>query len=211
MLVSIEQAQKVYDLVGAGLVSGLGQPVPGQMCVEAAICLAMGDAWGDTPTCVGDADRQFSITLNDTTWSSPEARAKGMRSLSIAQLGSAELSAAQTLEWVRLLSLGVVNRIVPIALRAAAAIHPDQKHRQALEIAAVECSNSAADSAYGAARSAADSARSAADSAYWARSAADWAAKRDEVLTIMADIAVDAYRQIQAPGIALLDALVPRG
>ena len=35
-------ALKVRDTVAAGLSNGLGNPEPGQMCVEAAVCYALG-------------------------------------------------------------------------------------------------------------------------------------------------------------------------
>ena len=42
MKITAEIATKVRDLVAAGLVSGKGRPVPGEMCVEAAVCHALG-------------------------------------------------------------------------------------------------------------------------------------------------------------------------
>ncbi len=36
------KARKLLEVVDAGLCSGLGEPIPGQMCVEAAICFALG-------------------------------------------------------------------------------------------------------------------------------------------------------------------------
>lgn len=35
-------AKKVLETVDAGLCSGLGNPKPGEMCVEAAVCFAYG-------------------------------------------------------------------------------------------------------------------------------------------------------------------------
>jgi hypothetical protein len=40
-------ARRVIEVVDAGLVRGVGDPVPGQMCVEAAINYAMGLPHGD--------------------------------------------------------------------------------------------------------------------------------------------------------------------
>src|SRR5665213_3634004 len=84
-----EIAAKVLATVDAGLCSGVGNPVPGQMCVEAAVCYALGQEHGDEPVCVSPALRQFKIGLNDAAWSSNEARAKGMRRLALIQLGTA--------------------------------------------------------------------------------------------------------------------------
>jgi hypothetical protein len=86
--ISREIAVKVLETVDAGLVAGLGRPVPGQMCVEAAVCYAMGLPHGDDPSCVAEALRAFKIRLNDSSWSSEAARAKGMRRLALVQLGS---------------------------------------------------------------------------------------------------------------------------
>src|SRR5271157_2318609 len=82
-------ARKVLETVDAGLVNGVGVPVPGQMCVEAAVCYALGLPHGDDPACVAPALRMLKIRLNDANWSSPASRAAGMRRLAVAQLGSA--------------------------------------------------------------------------------------------------------------------------
>ena len=37
-----EIAQKVLNTVDAGLTKGIGESIPGQMCVEAAVCFALG-------------------------------------------------------------------------------------------------------------------------------------------------------------------------
>ena len=60
----------------------------GQMCVEAAVCYALDLPHGDDPGCVAESVRRFKIRLNDASWSSPRARADGLRDLGIAQLGS---------------------------------------------------------------------------------------------------------------------------
>src|SRR5690349_4673650 len=84
-------AKKVLETVDAGLCRGMGEPVPGQMCVEAAVCYALGLPHSDNPPCVGEAIRSFKIQLNDSCWSSNAARAKGMRRVAVAQLGSIEV------------------------------------------------------------------------------------------------------------------------
>src|SRR5690242_2169860 len=84
-----EIAAKVLATVDAGLVNGVGKPVPGQMCVEAAVCFALGLPHGDEPPCVAPALRSLKIRLNDSAWSSAQARATGLRRLALAQLGSA--------------------------------------------------------------------------------------------------------------------------
>src|SRR5208283_3451708 len=84
-----EVAKRVIEVVDAGLASGVGNPVLGQMCVEAAVCYALGLPHGDDPECVAPALRSLKIRLNDSNWSSPNSRAAGMRRLAVAQLGSA--------------------------------------------------------------------------------------------------------------------------
>src|SRR5688572_33015278 len=110
-------AKKVLWVVDQGLVHGLGVPEPGKLCVEAAVCYAMGLPHSDEPSCVGKAVRAFKIRLNDSRWSSNEARTKGMRKLAIAQLGSEEIDQQA---FAKLVCEGAIRRIVPIALRAAA-------------------------------------------------------------------------------------------
>ena len=90
MKLSKKLVSTILETIDAGLVQGLGAPVPGKMCVEAAICYALGLPHGDDPGCVSAAVRSLKIALNDAQWSSNEARAKGMRRLAIAQLGTKE-------------------------------------------------------------------------------------------------------------------------
>lgn len=90
MKLARRHARKVLEVVDAGLSQGLGEPIPGQMCIEAAVCYALGLPHGDEPPCVAKAVREFKIILNDTNcWKTPEDRAAGLRRLAIAQLGSA--------------------------------------------------------------------------------------------------------------------------
>lgn len=83
-------AKKVNEVVSKGLVCGLGTQEPGKMCVEAAVCYAMGLEHSDQPSCVDGEVRTFKIFLNDNDWSSNMARAKGLKKVAIAQLGSVQ-------------------------------------------------------------------------------------------------------------------------
>src|SRR5690349_21116859 len=77
-----------YNAIFArGLCRGVGER-GSQMCVEAALCEALGLPHGDDPKCVAQSVRAYKIALNDKQWSSPEARAKGLYKLGLAQLGS---------------------------------------------------------------------------------------------------------------------------
>jgi hypothetical protein len=81
-------ARRVLEVVDAGLTVGIGKPTPGQMCVEAAVCFALDEPHGDNPSCVSPVVRALKTRLNDSHWSSDTARAKGMRRVAIAQLGT---------------------------------------------------------------------------------------------------------------------------
>jgi hypothetical protein len=174
-------AKKVLKTVDCGLVSGLGVPKPGEMCIEAAVAFAMGEGHNDRPSCVGDAVRAFKITLNDAAWSSPTARAAGMRAIAIAQLGSNRID---QVEFAKLLALATVKILLPKTLRTLAALF-EGAIKEALLGSAEKCSvvgdlsaaESAAKSAESAAKSAAWSAESAAKSAASAAKSAAWSAK----------------------------------
>ena len=182
-----EQRQKLIDIVNAGLVSGLGEAKAGSLCVEAAICLAMGEPHSDHPSCVAAPDRDFAIRINDAPWSSTEARAKALLPLALAQLGTAGSDRGP---WVRRVVEGTIRRIVPIALRAAASAHPDEQHRAALEAAAVRCEREGT-------RGAAAAAEDAAYAAY-AYAAAAYAAADDAAAAAYAADAARAARAARA-------------
>ena len=174
-------ARKIVELVDCGLVKGKGVQEPGKMCVEAAVCCALGLPHSDDPPCVGKSVREFKISLNDSDWSSDMARAKGLRRLAIAQLGSDALN--QT-EFVTNLQRAVIKYVVPAALRSAASCHPDQSHKEALEAEAVKCADEGTESA---AESAWSAAESAAESAAWSAAGADfWKAAAATLLKLLA-------------------------
>lgn len=103
---------RVLDIVDQGLCSGMGKPIPGQMCVEAAVCYAMGMEHDDEPTCVDEDVRDAKIALNDMKWPSREERAKGMRRIAVAQLGSDEINGFR-----EFLQEAVINNIAIPALK----------------------------------------------------------------------------------------------
>jgi hypothetical protein len=171
MEITEQIAATVLTVVDAGLVSGMGEPVPGQMCVEAAVCYAMGLPHSDNPTCVSPALRRFKIRLNDASWSSPAARAAGMRRLALVQLGSAGV--LDDREFARRVAEMTIRTVVPVALRAAARRAP--AHAAALEAAAVRCEREGTEASAREARAAAAYAADAA-AAYAAYAAAAYAA-----------------------------------
>jgi hypothetical protein len=190
-----QTAIKILDLLKYGLCKGKGIPAPGKMCVEAAVCYALGLPHSDNPPCVSPAVRAFKITLNDSRWSSNETRAKGLRRIAIAQLGS---NSIDEVLFVKELARLTIKIIVPIALRAAAKLHSQQNHKEALENVALICerdedkaaAEAAADAAADAADAAADAAAQTAD--YAARAAARAAAEAACAADTAADATADA-------------------
>jgi hypothetical protein len=190
-----ETAERIIDLLRHGLCSGLGEPIHGQMCVDALVCYAQGLPHSDEPICVSSAVRAFKIKLNDSSWSSNQARAAGMKRLAIAQLNSA--GAINDQEFAKRISEMAIRKIVPFALRESAKVHPYEAHKDALEVAAKRCevdgTKAAADAAASAAyaASAADAAASAAY-ATSAASAADAAASAADAAAYAANAAASA-------------------
>jgi hypothetical protein len=198
-----EIATKVRDIVDAGLSEGVGRPIAGQMCVEAAVCFALGLPHGDDPKCVAQPLRRLKIRLNDAAWSSNEARAKGLRRLALAQLGSAGMLDERA--FVRRVVDVTIRKAVPSGLRAAARVNPT--HADRLEAAAVRCetegtqqsceeardvAHAAAADAYAAAYAAAAAAHAAAAAAHAAAAAAHAAAAAYAAADAYADADADA-------------------
>jgi hypothetical protein len=127
----------------------------------------MGLPHSDEPPCVSPAIRQLKIQLNDSAWSSDKARGAGMRRLALAQLGSAGVVA--DVDFVRRIIEMTIRRFIPIALRAAASIHPLAEHKVAMEKAAVQCEQaSTLQDCEAAGRAAEAASRAASRAAGWA-------------------------------------------
>ena len=169
---------KFDAILSRGLCQGVGNR-DGQMCIEAAICAALDLPHGDNPDCVSVAVRSFKITLNDAGWSSPEARAKGLRSLGIAQIGSKGV--VDDVQFATKVAEMTTSTLIPHLFRT---VFP---HDARCLLAADGCEKlspnaaAAARAAAAAARAAAAAARAAADAraaaAYTARAAAAYAAR----------------------------------
>ena len=206
MKITDEIRDRITTAITPGLVSGLGQPEPGQMCVEAAICWALGESHGDRPTCVAAPDRDCAIAINDSAWSSPAIRAKHMLPLALAQLGTA---GTDRTAWEARVIEGTIRRVLPLSLRAAAWVHPDAAHRAMLLAAADRCDADGTREAARSAYNAANAARSAYAVSYavsyasYASYAAPYAvddayadaddAAADLVLSTAVSVALDAY------------------
>jgi hypothetical protein len=197
-LITKEVAQKVLATVDAGLSNGLGKPVPGEMCVEAAVCFALGLPHSDDPGCVAQSVRTLKIGLNDRPWSSPQARAKGLRRLALAQLGSKGMN---EVKFMRLVADMTVRKVVPQALRAAiTCLGAFPRHVEALEAAAVKCAVEGTSDAASYAASAASDASYAASYAASAASYAASAASYDNGLAAFAEEVVQILIAMNAPG-----------
>lgn len=168
--VTLEQARRVLEVVDAGLSSGLGHPKPGAMCVEAAVCFALGLPHGDNPPCVHPLMRAYKIQINDMSWSSKKARAEGLRRVAVAQLGSVDIDGAVL---AKALAEQTIRLVVPAALRAAASVLRDATHKAALEAAAARCEQEGSAAASAAARAAARDASYAASAAVSAAASYD--------------------------------------
>lgn len=208
MKMNRELAAKVLSVVDAGLISGLGEAVPGKMCIEAAVCYAMGLPHSDEPTCVGAAVRIAKIRLNDSRWPTSEDRAKGMRKLAIAQLGSDTID---QMAFAKGFGLACNRKVLPIALRIAAArggpfaeeleaaakvceAAPDYKASKAAALAAREVTKKARADAYAYANAYA-----------YADAYADAKTIRLQMLNAVADAMLGVLIELKSPGCEFLD------
>lgn len=190
---------KKYDrFLARGLSKGMGDR-NGQMCIEAAVCAALDLPHGDDPNCVSYSVRSFKIALNDSTWSSSEARAKGLRNLGIAQIGS--LGVVDNVEFSSCLVKKTIQVLIPELFRE---LFPEnEKCLEAARRCELEGSAEAAESARDAAdrAAAASAARSAAFSARAANSAVNVVRQSDDKYLIMsADLALDVLKELKSPG-----------
>jgi hypothetical protein len=217
---------KKYDaILSRGLCKGIGKQ-GSQVCIEAAICEALGLPHDDDPKCVSKAVRKYKIAINDANWSSPEARAKGLRDIGLAQLGS--LGVVDDVAFsARLIEL-TIREMLPSLLREvfpnnetiqSAALRCEQEGTYAAACAAACAADAtayaaraaayAADvAAYAAAYAADVAARAAAyaaDAADAAAYAAD-AADGDKYLLLSVSLAMRVLRELGSPGCELLEA-----
>ena len=217
---------KFDAILARGLSNGLGKQ-DSQMCIEAAICNVMGLPHSDDPGCVASTVRSFKIALNDKQWSSPKARAEGLRDLGLAQLGS--LGTVDDREFVRKLAEKLILVMLPTLMRD---MYPDKPDIMALAdqcetegtresadalrkafnsyAAAAYASYAAAAASYAAAAAssydaAAAAAYASAYASYYAAAAYDVAAKnRDKYLSLGAKCALDVLIEMKSPGCELL-------
>jgi len=177
-------AKKVLEIVDAGLSKGMGEPIPGKMCVEAAVCAAYGLPHSDSPPCVGKAVRELKIALNDRFEGGPSERAGLLRRLAIAQLGSVEIDQVEFAIRVTLLVhkvsayknwagnwLSGQDRSRAAAYSAAYSAHADNAADAAANAAAYVAAQAAAFAAAQTAYAAAHTAQTASAAAHTAQTA----------------------------------------
>lgn len=124
MQITKELIDKIDHLLSFGLVKGLGIQKEGEMCVEAAIAFALGKEHTDKNyECVLPFVNSIKIILNDCYWSSNKARAKGMRNLAIAQLGSNVLDEN---EFKDKLEINSNKKLLPYLIRKHKENKPDE-------------------------------------------------------------------------------------
>jgi hypothetical protein len=111
-----------------------------------------------------------------------------MRKLAVAQLGSDKVDQKA---FSKLVTKGIIGRMLPIALRAAGKLNP--AFSEALDSAAAACENTGTIESARAAKIVAYAA------AYTTADAAD-AAAGDKVLRIAAEIGLDALIKLNSPG-----------
>ena len=215
----------LYDsILAQGLSAGIGEREK-RVCIEAAICQVLGLPHGDDPQCVAPAVRAFKIALNDKHWSSPQARAKGLRDLGLAQLGS--IDTINSAQFAKRLSEQTIRILIPTLFRELFSgnlkllAHADRCEKEgtptAAYVAADAATNSAAharaavkraayanDAAYSAA---ATNSAAHADAAAYANDAAYSDAAPDDAdkyLILSAKIALDILKEMGSPGVTLL-------
>jgi len=186
---------KFDGILARGLSKGVGNRA-GSMCIEAAICVVLDLPHGDDPGCVAPSVRSFKIALNDKNWSTPEARAAGLRDLGLAQLGS--LGVVDNAQFPKLLAEKVIRVLIPDLYRKIFKDNPT------LLAAALRCEQEGTyDAAHAASTAAAAAAAHAAHDAA-ARAAHDAYVNKDYYLILCAKLTLEVLQELGSPGCALL-------
>ena len=174
--ITVSQARQILAVVDAGLRAGAGSKmVAGELCVEQAVAMVIDGRLSDNPSCVHATVRSFKIRLNDSGWSSNEARAKGMRELAIAQLGTNDPSFDPKL-FVIVLARETTRQMIPFVFRMMLKHAKLAEWHAAIEAVCLTCESAPSHAAAIAARALARKIRHKAWSAAAADAAADAAA-----------------------------------
>ena len=199
-----------------GLCSGKGSP-NGEMCIEALITQILDEPFSDEPECVTAEIRNFKISLNDTNWSSNQARAVGLRNIGIAQIGSKGVVDGP--EFLKGLQTKIIGVLIPVIFRK---IFKNKKEilllvdiceKQPTRENCLILKNAAsADAAYAYYASSAAAAAAYADVAYASDAASAYAAaaytsdaaSADYYLIMCANLALEVLKEMNSPGCAWL-------
>jgi hypothetical protein len=176
--------KKYNEILDRGLSMGMGNP-ESNVCIEAAICQVLNLPHGDDPGCVINSARQFNLRLNDSNWSSLQARAKGLHDLGLAQLGS--LGVVNDVEFSKKISEKTIRILIPKLFREIF------KNNEECLVAADRCER---EGTYAAANAARYTAAAAA--------AARYTAATDEYSILSANLALEVLRELKSPGCILL-------
>jgi hypothetical protein len=138
MKLTRRHARKVLEVVDQGLCYGIGEHKPGAMCVEAAVCYALGLPHGDNPPCVHPTLRDLKIRLNDLEgWDTSKLRARGLRRLAILQLGTHD--GFDPWAFRRNLRLMLATRLLPHLVNTTVLMPTFDHYKQVLLNAAAAC------------------------------------------------------------------------
>ena len=207
--------RKFDNILKRGLCTGVGDRA-GQMCIEAVICTVLDLPHGDDPMCVSPSVRRFKIALNDKKWTSPEARAVGLRDLGLAQLGS--LGVVDSKEFSKRLATKTIRVLIPAMARDLFSHNTDvlagalrcEKAGQGKEASEASWAlrnifyQIAAYAAYADDAYAVYAAYAAA--AYGANADANaYAIQTDKYLLLSAALALEVLVELKSPGVALLN------
>jgi hypothetical protein len=160
-------AEFVQQRFGGKLYLGSHSP-NGKACLHEALNVYQGKEWSDDTSGTLDLRR-----LNDALWSSDDARTAAMVPLGSLVLAWPSWTPKRQQAFAKRVASETIRQIVPVALRAAADVHPDAQHQAALRAAADRCADEGTAAAAAAVWAAASAAEWAAASAH---SAAEWAA-----------------------------------
>jgi hypothetical protein len=183
--ITVEDARKILAIIDAGLVAS-PKPIAGPIRLEQAVCYALGLLSDDDLQCVSGALRTLTNALIE---SSDRARAKGLRRLALAQLGTTA-GGLDAREFSKRVTTLVITKYVPLALRAAASVQTDVMYEQMLFEAANKCE---AEGTEASAREARKVANSVANAAATAANAAAYAAYAATNAAYAADAASATY------------------
>jgi hypothetical protein len=202
IVVNLDLARRVVKAVKPGLTAGLGRPKPGEMCVEAAVCYALGLPHDDDPPCVGSAARRIKIGINDSTrWTSKKARARGMLDASVAQLGSNEVNQMKVVRVYRRL---VKERLTPLVEKHISNTHTIGDGKTTLrEAAKMRLSQQP--------KTLGDSLDRVVGYQVVAKDLSYMMSRQNDPLRILAECLVDALREVGSPGVKLLNKLKKEG